>query len=236
MTDTPVADGAAPETTSADTAPTTTSPSPAEAAPAAESPAKADAPAQPGNEPAKASEAPATKASGQPTPEDYSSLALPDHSPFDEAYLEDVRTLAQLHKMPAKAAQALIERDHARAEQDAHKSKAAWESTVGEWKSSIKADETYGGDNLRTTVENAEKGLAAHAPPEFIAQLNESGFALHPEFVKFCANVGAAMGESTTVAKGRPASAAQGPDDAKLFPNSCKRMQEIAKQGAGLTS
>ena len=199
-----------------------TSSSPDSTAPVDTGAVAADDSALAGNEPSASTTAPADEGEGQDQPAEvsYDSLALPEGSSFDDAYLEGIKALAKANSLTPETAQALIERDHERNVQEAEGSKTRWTKQVKDWESEVRADPDIGGDKLKVTVDHAKAAIARFGPPEFAKQVNESGFGNHPGFVRFCAAIGAALGESQTVVSGDPAPNQHGPDYARIFPNS----------------
>ena len=216
----------------------TATPTPADASTSPSSPAPvetvaadADAAAPAASEPAANTTAPAAEGEGQPAPEaaDYDSLALPKGSTFDDAYLTNLKALAEANGLSAETAQALIDRDHAAATEAEEAQREAWGKQVADWEAQVRADKTLGGDHLATTVSNAKAAFARFGPPGFAEEVNNSGFGNHPGLLAFASAVGAALGESTTAVNGDPAPVQSGPDLRRIFSNSAEMFERARR-------
>jgi hypothetical protein len=65
------------------------------------------------------------------------------------------------------------------------------------WQDAVKSDPVIGGANVEQTRLHAMKAMKAFATPELHKVLAGTGFGDHPEFIRFMAQVGKAMGEDS---------------------------------------
>lgn len=60
------------------------------------------------------------------------------------------------------------------------------------WLKQVKADPELGGRRLKRTLENAQYAMR-YGTAKFRKLLDETGYGNHPEVVRFCARIGAAI-------------------------------------------
>ena len=181
-------------------------------------------PAVPGVRPAdpleKPKSEPAKSELVEPAP-DYSKLALPDGYPPGDPLVNEALALFGEHRLPADAAQKLVDfaarRDkavaeaHAQAHAQAHaKAHAdAWAEVISGWQSALLADlgtsteftgVAQGGDRLKEMQSLAARAIDAYGG-EDAATIREhlKAYALgdHPAFARFLARAGRSVREDT---------------------------------------
>lgn len=134
---------------------------------------------------------------------------------LDDATLAEFRELAKKGGFKAGQAQALVEFDLKR---QAAADKAATEGFTQkrqEWRDTLKKDPEFGGANYDKSLRNVQRAMTKFgASPEF-KKFADAGAGDHPEFVKFVASVGAALGEDPGVKPGTKPNAASA-EDAEL--------------------
>jgi hypothetical protein len=146
----------------------------------------------------------------------FDDLALGENSPLSEEHVEGIVELAVANDLSPKQAQALLDRDEARAVV----ADENWSATVEGWESDFRADKDFGGEHLDTSVANARTAMSKFGPPGFIEALNQSGFGNNPDLLRFAANVGARMAETDKIINGSTASGDSNPTWNTLFPES----------------
>lgn len=105
---------------------------------------------------------------------------------------------------------------------------AAWNTQVTAWKGENRADKEFGnGANGKSYAENlglARKALDTYGTPALTKALDVSGFANHPEIVRFFYKVGKASSEGTFVSGNTGGGASPSNTEAeiarRMFPNS----------------
>lgn len=137
---------------------------------------------------AATTQAPAQQAAAEVTYE----FKAPEGMELDKARLDEFTAIAKELKLPADAAQKVVDlaikAETARAE--------AHVAQVAEWAAAVKADKDLGGDKLQESVAIAMKAIDL-GPPELKELLNTSGLGNHPAVFKWAHAVGKALSEDT---------------------------------------
>lgn len=177
-----------------------------EAAPAAEAPVE-DAP--------ESKEAPAEKAEdAKPGP--YDGLKLRPSSPLVDEDLDAIKTFAAEHALTPDAAQAMLDM---RAEEVSAQAEAR-SALISGWEESIRSDPFVKEVGLEQSVQFAKTALAEFFDPEFLTDLDESGFGNEPRLFKGLVKLGQRMSEPTHIARGEGAVGKARPTWHTLFKNS----------------
>lgn len=173
--------------------------------------------AKPGDKPADGADGKnadgTAKAGDEPTvPESY-DFKLPEGMTLDQAAADQFTTIAKDLKLPADAAQKLVDlyATQLQAQAQVHA------ETVKGWVTEMTADKEYGGDKLQETTAAARKTMDAFGTPALKDYLNATGLGNHPELVKVFARVGKALSEDTFV-KGGSTAGADKPLANRMFP------------------
>lgn len=157
---------------------------------------------QPGTAaPAQQANATAPEATKTVVPEKY-DLKLPEKSPLDPGHLEKIAAFAKERGFSQEEAQAFVDHDNATLTAYVDQQKEQFSQTRNEWVESVKSDKEIGGENLPKSLEFAKRALTKFATPEFISELNETGFGDHPELVRAFARIGKLMGNDSLVIGG----------------------------------
>lgn len=129
-----------------------------------------------------------SKDSKEPKEQDFTAkdLTVPDGLELDDGFVDSVVAFAKEHKLSKDQAQKLIDRDTQQIENyyksiDDQKSK---------WLDEIKADEKYGGENLKNTSVYSQWALNQFGSDEFKQELKGTQWEFHPGLIKLLANVG----------------------------------------------
>lgn len=139
-----------------------------------------------------------TQVQAQPTiPEKYEFKL--EQSPLDKSYLESFQTYAKEQKMTQDQAQKLLERESFAVNEYLNKQNAEFEKTQSQWVEAIKQDQEIGGDNFNKNIELAHRALKKYGTPQFIQDLEQSGFGNHPELVRIFARIGKSIGEDSMI-------------------------------------
>lgn len=174
---------AAPVTTNAQTAPTTT------------------LGAQP-TPPAQATEG--QKSEQQPAvqkpvvPEKY-DLKLPDGSALDAAHLDSLSTYAKELGLSQEQAQKFVERDAALVGSIRERDQAKWNDMVKNWGEQSKQDPEIGGEKFTVNAQAAQRALDKFGTPALRKMLNDTGAGNHPELVRVFARIGQAIADDKIV-------------------------------------
>jgi hypothetical protein len=127
---------------------------------------------------------------------DYKFTA-PEGIELDQARLTEFTTIAKDLKLPAEAAQKLVDlaskAETARVE--------AHVAQVAKWAEDVKADKDLGGDKLQESAATARKAIDL-GPPELKQFLNDTGLGNHPLLFKTFHAIGKALSEESTVVRG----------------------------------
>jgi hypothetical protein len=133
-----------------------------------------------------------TPAAGSKEAEVSYEFKAPEGVNLDKARLDEFTAVAKELKLPADAAQKVVDlaikAETARAEAHAQQ--------VSEWAEAVKADKELGGDKLTESVATAMKAIDL-GPPELKELLNASGLGNHPAVFKWAHAVGKALSEDT---------------------------------------
>lgn len=134
-------------------------------------------------------------------PEKY-ELALPEGFKLDETTFAKFEPLARKYNLTNEDASAFAAL-HAEVISNVMKEIGeARASEVKGWAEATRNDPDIGGKNLDKSIELGEKALRKYGTESLFADLKSTGLANHPEFIRFCAKLGAAMSEDTHVQGG----------------------------------
>lgn len=130
--------------------------------------------------------------SAEPAEVEYAFTTPEGVESLDPKRLEAFTALAKELKLPADAAQRVVDMAaaEAKAAADAHV------TLVQSWADAVKADKVLGGDNLTASSVIARKAIDL-GPPELKALLNSTGLGNHPAVFKWAHAVGVALSEDT---------------------------------------
>jgi len=132
-------------------------------------------------------------------PESYESFTIPEGFETDDESVEQFSSMAKELNLSQEQAQNLLNKQaEVNAAQVAQLETARVQKEQG-WVDELKADATYGGNNLPETVERANRTLRNLGSPELTALIKDSGYGNNPEVVKFMANIDKKLGEDSMV-------------------------------------
>jgi len=122
----------------------------------------------------------------------------PEGVDLDTASVDEFKAIAAELKLPADAAQKVVDlaikREQARAE--------AFADQVQAWGDEVKADKEIGGAKLDENLATARKAVDQFGTPELKSLLNSTGMGNHPEVVRMMVKIGKAISEDKIVRGG----------------------------------
>lgn len=143
-------------------------------------------------------------------PEKY-DYEIPDS--WDEAYKEQVESIAKAHKLTNEQMQAFAL--HAKKEHE--RFMQARQDNMDKWAKELKQDPDFAGENFQVSVQYAVKGLAHIDPKGELAQvLEQSGYGSHPAVVRAMYKIGKML-DNNSIVKGGTRSAGEVPLWDKLY-------------------
>jgi hypothetical protein len=153
-----------------------------------------------------------------PQPPVFEPYAVPDGVQIGEAEIGELnRIISDAELTPQQRGQALMDlavQEIARIQRGQHE---VFERTRGEWRDAFYADPEIGGNRQGSTLQQAAAVRDRFAGndrqrAEFIAAINHTGIGDHPAFIRFLANVAAALAAPRLVAGNpQPPQADDGP-------------------------
>ncbi len=124
-------------------------------------------------------------------PEKY-DLNLPEDSLLDKSAIERTAAQAKEQGLSNDAAQEFLNQQSQALTDHVDKQSE-------DWIAEIKADKDIGGDNYGESVEMARRVVNRFGNDALKESLTKYGYGNHPEVVRFCANIGKAMGEDKLI-------------------------------------
>lgn len=176
-------------------------PAPAPVEPAAPAPIVDPAPAPSAGEPAPEPKVEEPKVEEPPAvPEKY-EFKLPEGF-YDPKVAERVSEIAKDLKLQPEDAQKLMDASIAEVTQYEDAVKAGLEATKASWEAIVASDKEIGGTALPKNKELAKAVLTKFASEGLIKDLEETGFADHPEMLRLLSRIGRSMKESDFITPG----------------------------------
>lgn len=157
---------------------------------------------------------------------------LPEGMSVNNALLEKFTAFATESKLPPESTKALAALYKAQAIEDFKAQAAAVQKMHDDWYDQCVADPEIGGPKGSKFDENkaiAFKAVEAFGSKGLMDLLKQSGFGNHPEFVRFCLKVGAAVSEDSVIGmhrsgEGVPAKVSKAEEHASiLYPDMAKK-------------
>jgi len=148
----------------------------------------------------------------QATQEVVYEFKTPDGIELDKASVDEFKAIAKDLKLPADAAQKVVDLAVKReaANREAHK------TMVKGWAEEVQNDKELGGDKLDQTLATCAKAINL-GPPELKELLNNSGLGNHPAVVKWAFAIGKALSEDRFVAAQGGQTKPQGGAENRLY-------------------
>lgn len=148
-------------------------------------------------------------------PETYETFKVPEGSTFDEHTVSEFSQVAKelnlsqddAQKVIDKVAPALVERQQ-----------QLLKTASEEWRTASTNDQEFGGAKLDQNLSIAVKALDEFGTPALRDLLNETGFANHPEIIRFMYRAGKALSEDKVVS-GKTPQGVENDMARRLFPN-----------------
>lgn len=140
-------------------------------------------------------ETPGTETAKPADAEVVYDFKVPEGVELDAAMTDEFKAIAKELKLPADAAQKVVDlaakREQARAD--------AFVKQVDDWAKALPADKEFGGDAYQENMAVAKKTIDTFGSPELVSLLNSSGMGNHPEVVRLAFKIGKALSEDTFV-------------------------------------
>lgn len=127
-------------------------------------------------------------------PEKY-ELKLPADSTLDESNLVEIGEFAKANKLSNEQAQAILEREAAGLTNWAQAHVQHHNQIVEGWKAANLKDPELGGPNAKENAELVHRLFKAHASPELMKEMEESGYGHHTELNRFLLRIAKQGGE-----------------------------------------
>lgn len=126
-------------------------------------------------------------------------LKLPENSYLNAEALEAVKSFAKDKNITAEIAQEILNKQNDSLAGYHDYILSEHEKTVSKWAEQAKADQEYGGENFGKNVEMAKRALEKFATPQFIKDLDQSGYGNHPEILRVFTRIGKLLAEDKMV-------------------------------------
>ncbi len=132
-------------------------------------------------------------------PETYEPLVLPEGVTFAPQTVDMLTAYAKANNLPQQAFQDLAQLGMTfKQSVDAALQQQITQIREG-WKQSSLTDKDFGGDNYEANAAIAAQARDTFGSEAFKSLLKDSGVGDHPEFIRFCLNVGKAISPDTLV-------------------------------------
>lgn len=131
-------------------------------------------------------------------PEKY-ELKLGETNLVDSSYLETFQNYAKEAKLSNDQAQQILDREVYAMSEYVKKQEIEFEGIKNKWVEAAKTDPEIGGDSFNQSVELAQRALEKFATPQFINELNTSGYGNHPELVRIFSRIGKSFADDKIV-------------------------------------
>lgn len=136
------------------------------------------------------------------TPIEYTDFTVPDGMQIDDALLGQFKPIAQELGLNQDQAQKFVSMYAEKVNAD----QKAWADQVASWADESRSDTEFGGAKFDENLGTAIKAVQAFGSPKMLDLLNTTGLGNHPEMLRFCLRVGAALGEDKTLTPGAASS------------------------------
>ena len=148
----------------------------------------------------------------------YEAFNIPDGQGVDEEKLSKFTEAATAAKLSQEDAQSFVDLYVDAVKEAGEEHVKAWADVQAKWVNDAKEDKEIGGDKFQETIVTAKTALKVLGNEQLIEALNVTGMGNHPEFIRFFAKVGRAIGEDG-VHFGRGEAKETTPIANRLFPN-----------------
>ena len=149
-------------------------------------------------------------------PEEYAEFQIPEGMEMDTEALGEFAPIAQELGLSQEQAQKFVS-VYADAVQRQHdqQQEAFW-SQVDQWKDATRNHEEIGGQNLETSIANANRVLKAFGGKEAAQVLEQTGLGCHPAIIGMLARAGAVIADDDFVT-GNPTAGGEPPSRAAIL-------------------
>ena len=155
-------------------------------------------------------------------PDKYEDFTIPEGSEVDEAKLNSFAEVAKGAKLSQEDAQKFVDLYAATRKEAADEQVKAWATVQEGWVNEAKNDPELGGDKFQETIVTAKNAIKILGSEKLVEALDVTGMGNHPEFIRFFAKVGRAIGEDQiNFGRGGSGETPKSPAEI-LFPNQNK--------------
>jgi len=127
------------------------------------------------------------------------NLKLREDSILDSSILEGVEAFARENNLSKDLAEGLLNTQEELLSNFVKMKTDENEAQKDNWREEIINDKNLGGENLKTTTENAKRAVNNFGTPEFINMLRETGYGDNIEVVRFFSKIGSMMSDDSLV-------------------------------------
>lgn len=137
-------------------------------------------------------------AEGEAPKEPEYNFKLPEGAKEDPELMGQFKELAKAEKLSPEMAQKIVDFAPKLSERIAQANQQAWNETIQDWQSQVKADPEIGGAKLEANLSNISKAIDSYMPKEKQALLDAfvlTGAGSNPQIVKFIARLASQVSE-----------------------------------------
>lgn len=145
------------------------------------------------------SEAEKEEAKTEGAPETYADFTVPEGLTLDTEVLGEFTEAARELNLPQDQAQRVVDLGVKMSQKWAGQAAAQVQEMQAGWRRDAEADPEIGGDALPQNLAIAKKAVDAFASPAFKEVIEDAKLGDHPEFLRFCVNVGKSISEDTLI-------------------------------------
>ena len=128
-------------------------------------------------------------------PEEYEAFVIPEGQAVDEDKLSAFTEAAKDAKLSQENAQKFVDLYANAVKEAGDEHVKAWADIQAKWVNDAKEDAEIGGDKFQETIVTAKAAIRTLGNEKLVEALEATGMGNHPEFIRFFAKVGRAIGE-----------------------------------------
>jgi len=140
--------------------------------------------------PAEGEESKEGEAEGEADKEVEYDLKMPEGTMLEESVKDEIVSIAKEQGLSNENAQKLLDMQSAAVDSFKTQAMEAHHEQLDSWYEELRVDKEVGGDNITESAELAKRAVIEFGGEEFLAELNDTGYANHPGLFKMLVNVG----------------------------------------------
>lgn len=117
-------------------------------------------------------------------------LKMPEETLLSDEAKDEIVSIAKEQGFSKEQAQKILDLQSEIASEVSDQINQEFNDQVTAWGEEIKADKEVGGENLTKSVELAKRAVIAFAGEDFLAELDQTGYANHPRLFKMLTKIG----------------------------------------------